>query len=85
MVLIRIDTAGLPNITGQTRHIPVLSYEYTGAMYEGDPESADIQIQQRDTYKRISLNFSANLSTSIYGKSSTVQPQALNIQYLIKY
>ena len=78
-------SAGLPNISGKAQHIPVLAYAYTGAMYERDPESADIQIQQRDTYKRISLGFSANLSTSIYGKSSTVQPQALSIQFLIKY
>ena len=77
--------AGLPNISGKAQYIPVLGYAYTGAMYEGDPESADIQIQQRDTYKRITLGFSANLSTSIYGKSSTVQPRALSIQCLIKY
>ena len=78
-------SAGLPNILGKAQHIPVLNYAYTGAMFESDPKNADIQIQQCGTYKRVSLCFSANLSTSIYGKSSTVQPQALSIQYLIKY
>lgn len=75
--------AGLPNITatadvtqGASR-----SYNATGAFYQTDNGNGG----NWDTAASCKLNLNASRSSSIYGKSSTVQPPALTMRYYIKY
>jgi hypothetical protein len=71
--------AGLPNITGR---ISSGSYypEYQGAFYYADYNSSSSPNTGGAT--QVSL-FDASRSSSIYGNSSTVQPQAIKVIYYI--
>ena len=83
-----VKSAGLPNITGsfQTR------YPWNNAVSSGAfaspppiPDATYIQGVGNEKVNYNSVSFSANKSNSIYGKSSTVQPPALTMRYIIKY
>lgn len=77
--------AGLPNITGaasfgfrndwQKSASGALSW--SNASFQG--------LCDFPTQVGITLNLKANSSSTLYGKSTTVQPQSLCVQYLIKY
>jgi hypothetical protein len=71
--------AGLPNITGR---ISSGSYhpEYQGAFYYADYNSSSSPNTGGAT--QVSL-FDASRSSSIYGNSSTVQPQSIKVLYYI--
>lgn len=67
--------AGLPNITGWSEHYHDLSRHDTGgACYASDGVSAQGSGSGWGTWSR--LNIDASRSSSIYGKSNTVQPPA---------
>ena len=67
--------AGLPNITGWSEHYHDLSRHDTGgAFYSSGGISAQGSGSGSGTWSR--LNIDASRSSSIYGKSSTVQPPA---------
>ena len=87
-------SAGLPNITGDFstsatyNQAPVFTNSPAGAFGVGliDP--------QRPTYNGSASNssnqprqitFDASKSSAVYGNSTTVQPPALTMQYIIKY
>ena len=86
--------AGLPNITGQTSK---LAFRYaieatmtmaTGAFSDLNDEKESWTIGASDPIGSGEFHFTdfdASRSSSIYGVSSTVQPLAGAIQYLIKY
>lgn len=76
--------AGLPNITGTIRI-------FTG--WEGDEEPVGCfyfsrergnQSPSRDNYRSPDLTLDASRSSSVYGKSTTVQPAAYTVRYYIK-
>lgn len=81
--------AGLPNITGSLKYFSeraVWGREAGGAFEEYD--SIDMKIPnvlQSGTNDAYYFNFNASLSNSIYGKSNTVQPPAVCVNYIIKY
>ena len=74
--------AGLPNITGSIRQIVswssspqgAISWSYSGACsVSGGDHSYGV------------LSFDASKSNDIYGNSTTVQPPAVTVRYIIKY
>lgn len=89
-----VKNAGLPNITGNISPNTYddstwlnISPSYTGAL---KPRNTNIKTAKLTNYETISNNnggisFDASRSSSIYGKSSTVQPPALTMRYYIKY
>lgn len=81
-----VKAAGLPNILG---HITYLMMGENGQKSDG-ALSASLHVGNRlvnsgsgSAWKQ--LNFSAENSNAIYGKSSTVQPPALQTLIIIKY
>ena len=75
--------AGLPNITGA---FDTKSVSSTGAFWKQDT-TTEGQAWWNGTNNMPwkSVHFSAQKSHAIYGNSNTVQPSAVQIQYLIKY
>lgn len=79
--------AGLPNITGS---IGVANGEYNlanGAFYDNGNagRSKTHGASLEDEYFTSVKVFDASRSSSIYGKSSTVQPASFTVNYIIKY
>ena len=77
--------AGLPNIKG---HFNTYTWQngdpsgmITGVVYSGNQVSGGGGSER--TFAGI--NFDASRSSAIYGKSNTVQPPALTVNYVIKY
>lgn len=82
--LSNLTTAGLPNITsffngGRSTSSSGGDITYTGAIYKGDAYNT----YAKGDYNAYNLYFDASLSNSIYGNSSTVQPQAIKVLYYI--
>lgn len=76
--------AGLPNITG------TLHWWYTGGLDQVDGAFAADSYRHADGgggggHNSIGVTFNASRSSSIYGNSSTVQPKAIRLRYIIKY
>lgn len=91
-----VKTAGLPNITGGLRvakyntgeYSPVATYsDYGAAIYAGDDvgESITRVANGSSSTSGRSFHFDASKSSAIYGNSTTVQPPALTMRYIIKY
>lgn len=87
--------AGLPNIIGTTkgdsfRGSYSLYWLSTGALTTNlETLASDQIIAAYDStvgYNKMSvISFNAQNSNSIYSKANGVQPNSLNVQYLIKY
>ena len=91
--------AGLPNIegkalirTGQFYYSETISGEQHGALKGVPQESGNVvwtyalnQVTNSSNYPLDSLYFDASQANAIYGASSTVQPPALTMRYIIKY
>ena len=77
--------AGLPNITGSFR---VMLQEYTDQKVSGAFKQTCINAGEdgrRNTYgESFEISLNASKSSSIYGKSTTVQPPATTVRWLIK-
>lgn len=75
--------AGLPNITGTFYHDPNVKLSLSGAFsYTG---GSSINLQNDAANKNSGyVSFDASKSNPIYGKSTTVQPPALTMVYIIK-
>lgn len=73
-------SAGLPNITGHFGGVAGTSV--TGAF---NIDETDKSVASGTNGTRQYLSFDASRSSSIYGKSNTVQPPALIINWFIKY
>ena len=84
-----VKSAGLPNIAGsfQTRY----PWDSAAAVATGAfeyPPASDPTYAQQGTNTKLNYNsvsFNANKSNSVYGNSTTVQPPALTMRYIIKY
>lgn len=81
-----VKSAGLPNITG---YIGSLRIRHTnaadshGALYGSEYENVAASDGTNPSFKKINLD--ASRSSSVYGNSTTVQPPALTMRYIIKY
>ena len=80
--------AGLPNITGEIQCIRYLNNNKnaTGVFKSSTENDSNVQnfwadVKNSDTGI---LNFNANNSNTIYGKSNTVQPPAISVNYIIR-
>ena len=85
-----VKSAGLPNIEGsfQTRYPPWDSTASAASGAFASPPTTgptDAQAGSGESINHNIVSFSASKSNSIYGKSSTVQPPALTMRYIIKY
>ena len=78
--------AGLPNISGQFPYVIRQKLGgCTGAFADGNPSQQNFVQSDASHYPYNTDNiFIASSSNSIYANSSTVQPKAMAIQYLIK-
>lgn len=78
--------AGLPNITGNLNSIMTDSGgSFSGAFYyNGKLRTRGWQGNDYDEIRHIGFDAS-RLPNSLYGKSNTVQPPALTVNYVIKY
>lgn len=80
--------AGLPNITGKlsgnrsdiARDLLSITGCFSGETLENRQFRGSTEVDVLDT-----LSFDASRSSSIYGKSNTVQPPAFTVNYFIKY
>lgn len=77
-----VKSAGLPNITGDANVIDGTSM-VKGAFYV-DGTSARMFSNTWNSNRNV-LRFDASRCSSIYGNSTTVQPPALTMRYIIKY
>ena len=76
--------AGLPNITGYTSYVFSSSDVENGALSNtSNAISYGVAVATANTSKGRSLSLDASLSNSIYGNSSTVQPQTIKVLYYI--
>lgn len=81
-----VKNAGLPNITGSIPDLKIRTSNqqtYSGALKKdalGNIASTDSTSPSVGT-----ITFNASWSNSIYGNSTTVQPPALTMRYIIKY
>lgn len=78
--------AGLPNITGNLNSIMTDGGgSFSGAFYyNGKPRTRGWMGVDADEVRHIGFDAS-RLPNSLYGKSSTVQPPAVCVNYIIKY
>lgn len=79
--------AGLPNITGSIGVAIGVKNTATGAFYN-DGEAGKSKTHGAgfvDEFFTATKVFDASRSSSIYGKSSTVQPDSFTVNYIIKY
>lgn len=86
-----VKSAGLPNITGGTNYsICVVKADKTegattsGALGVTASYQSTVAADTSSTRGWQALNFDASRSSSIYGNSTTVQPPALTMRYIIK-
>lgn len=89
-----VKSAGLPNITGSVNNRAWISSggsvggiftNYNGALVSGDVSSTMGSVANATSAESNILKFDASQSNSIYGNSTTVQPPALTMRYIIKY
>lgn len=79
-------SAGLPNITGEfgAQGSTVVSSVGTGAFRVNQTGKIDGGSSAYEHYS-LKQSFDASRSSSVYGKSDTVQPPAVVMNYIIKY
>ena len=76
--------AGLPNITGTFYHDTNATSSLSGAFFSYTKGSSQ-NLKNDDAVKSSGyISFNASKSNAIYGKSTTVQPPALTMVYIIK-
>ena len=76
-----VKSAGLPNITGELG-FTIGGMQPTGAF---GFTTKKMLPAVNGTNQNYSANIDASRSSSVYGKSTTVQPPALSMRYIIKY
>lgn len=85
-------TAGLPNITGSFRYVAegngfLSTKSLDGAFYGSSNQTnlTNVTTATTSTSTPIVTNLDASRSSSVYGNSTTVQPPAVTMRYIIKY
>ena len=77
--------AGLPNITGTFWAQQDLRYKETTGAFSQPDVSGKVDSGESGTGYDDYFIFNASQSNPIYGNSSTVQPKAIRLRYIIKY
>ena len=82
-----VKSAGLPNITGKFQKIYTYSDQAsaTGAFSLDANATVNGPYENHNTNKGLVISLDASRSSSVYGNSTTVQPPALTMRYIIKY
>lgn len=80
-----VKSAGLPNITGGFRAYSYSAGDGNGAFNSSVKAPNALRGATDQNLNWISYTFDASRSNSIYGISTTVQPPALTMRYIIKY
>lgn len=81
-----VKNAGLPNIAGGFINIGVSPSEgYEGPFYKSDDRKPGAQSNLSSHWREGTIGFDASRYNGIYGNSTTVQPPALTMRYIIKY
>lgn len=83
-----VKSAGLPNITGSfwKNGVNCGYFDGVSGAFGGTPFSTHPVAVESGTYSLYAtVNIDASRSSSIYGNSTTVQPPALTMRYIIKY
>lgn len=81
-----LTQAGLPNITGdfqESMRTEVVNYGVNGAFSSSTTQSWNLGGGGGGTAYERKLTFDASRSSSIYGNSTTVQPQSIKVLYYI--
>ena len=76
--------AGLPNITGTFYHDRNANFELSGAFSYTNGRFLNLKNDDNVATSGY-VSFNASKSNAIYGKSTTVQPPAVCVNYIIKY
>ena len=80
-----VKSAGLPNITGEFRAYSYSTGDGNGAFNSSVYTPNVLMGSTNQNLNWNSYTFDASRSNSIYGISTTVQPPALTMRYIIKY
>ena len=82
-----VKSAGLPNITGKFQKIYTYADQAsaTGAFSLDANETVNGPYENYNKNKGLVISIAASRSSSVYGSSTTVQPPALTMRYIIKY
>lgn len=80
-----VKAAGLPNIEGTISNYTAFNVVQTGAFSASTSQAETYAGTAKWSGYQISPSFDASKSNAIYGKSSTVQPPALQTLIIIKY
>lgn len=75
-----LKEAGLPNITGTFGADDRMGHHYSGAFAPGGGSDTGSQRSEYGFY----FSFDASRSSSIYGNSTTVQPNSITVKYYVK-
>lgn len=76
--------AGLPNITGRTWGPMYRSFATPSGPFTYKLEHSSVGTEWQDDYAAYWIYFDASRCSSVYGKSTTVQPPAVTVRWLIK-
>lgn len=76
--------AGLPNISGHTWGPMYRSFATPSGPFTYRLEHSRVGTDWQDDYAAYWIYFDASRCSSVYGKSSTVQPPAVTVRWLIK-
>ena len=76
--------AGLPNISGHTWGPMYKPFARPSGPFTYNLEHSGVGTDWRDEYSAYWIYFDASRCSSVYGKSSTVQPPAVTVRWLIK-
>lgn len=80
-----VKSAGLPNITGRGWNIGGRNISDWSGAFKQTAVAPMEQLPSGSSNGGGWIDFNASLSNSIYGNSTTVQPPALTMRYIIKY
>lgn len=79
-----IKKAGLPNISGYTCTVKINSYDGPFGPFTYVSAPRNLSIGTSNKVSAYNTSFDASRCSSVYGKSSTVQPPAVTVRWLIK-
>lgn len=80
----RVLEAGLPNISGCTWGVMYDRFATPSGPFTYQYENGKSGVRDLDGFAAYWIYFDASRCSSVYGKSTTVQPPAVTVKYLIK-
>lgn len=80
----KVLAAGLPNISGRTWGVMYDPFAIPSGPFTYRYENGQSGVRNMDQFAAYWIYFDASRCSSVYGKSTTVQPPAVTVKYLIK-